>query len=175
MVIPQLTLKVCQQTVALVPEKTAPYFMHLRKKTISLKKKNIDRFDENFRFQITDSEFKNLRSKISTSSWGGTRYLPYAFTEQGIYMLMTVLKGELAVRQSKALIMLFKEMKDFIIQSQNIISRPEFFKLSIQTQSNTEDIKQIKQQMVTRDDISIIIKDFTDPNIKNHVPIRLVN
>ena len=129
-------------------------------------KNNIDRFDENFRFQLTDSEFKNLRSKISTSSWGGTRYLPYAFTEQGIYMLMTVLKGELAVRQSKALIMLFKEMKDFIIQSQNIISRPEFFKLSIQTQSNTEDIKQIKQQMVTRDDISIIIKDFTDPNIK---------
>lgn len=129
-------------------------------------KNNIDRFDENFRFQLTDSEFKNLRSKFSTSSWGGTRYLPYAFTEQGIYMLMTVLKGDLAVRQSKALIMLFKEMKDFIVQSQNIISSPELFKLSIQTQSNTEDIKQIKQQMVTRDDISIIIKDFTDPNIK---------
>ncbi len=129
-------------------------------------KNNIDRFDENFRFQLTDSEFKNLRSKISTSSWGGTRYLPYAFTEQGIYMLMTVLKGELAVRQSKALIMLFKDMKDFIIQSQNIISSPELFKLSIQIQSNTEDIKQIKQQMVTRDDISIIIKDFTDHNIK---------
>lgn len=45
----------------------------------------------------------NLKSKISTSSWGGTRKLPYAFTEQGVYMLMTVLKGELATKQSKAL------------------------------------------------------------------------
>lgn len=45
-----------------------------------------------------------------TSSWGGSRYLPYAFTEQGIYMLMTVLKGDLAVKQSKALIRIFKKI-----------------------------------------------------------------
>ncbi|WP_440557481.1 ORF6N domain-containing protein [Treponema succinifaciens] len=60
-------------------------------------KNNIERFDDDFRFQLTDDEFNTiLRSKNSTSSWGGTRYKPYAFTEQGIYMLMTVLKGELA-------------------------------------------------------------------------------
>ena len=45
---------------------------------------------------------------------GGTRYLPWCFTESGVYMLMTVLKGELAVRQSKALIRTFKSMKDYI-------------------------------------------------------------
>ena len=50
-----------------------------------------------------------------TSSWGGTRYLPYAFTEQGIYMLMTVLKGDLATKQSKSLIRLFKKMKDYLV------------------------------------------------------------
>ncbi len=51
-------------------------------------KNNIERFDEDFRFQLTDEEFKViLRSKFSISSWGGTRYKPYAFTEQGIYML----------------------------------------------------------------------------------------
>ena len=60
-------------------------------------KNNIERFDEDFRFQLTDEEIYNLRSKISTSSWGGTRYKPYAFTEQGIYMLMTVLKGDLGI------------------------------------------------------------------------------
>lgn len=54
-----------------------------------------------------------LKSKILTSSWGGTRKLPYAFTEQGVYMLMTVLKGELATYQSKALIRAFKEMKEY--------------------------------------------------------------
>ena len=42
--------------------------------------------------------------------------MPYAFTEQGIYMLMTVLKGQLAVKQSKALIRLFKQMKDFVVE-----------------------------------------------------------
>ena len=77
-------------------------------------KNNIERFDEDFRFQLNQEEVKNLRSKISTSNWGGTRYKPYAFTEQGIYMLMTVLKGDLAVSQSKMLIRMFREMKHFI-------------------------------------------------------------
>lgn len=56
---------------------------------------NIERFDEDFRFQLTKEEFDEiiLMCKIYTSSWGGTRKLPYAFTEQGIYMLMTVLRG----------------------------------------------------------------------------------
>lgn len=67
-------------------------------------KNNIQKFDEDFRFQLTKEETENLRSKFLTSSWGGARYLPHAFTEQGIYMLMTVLKGDLATRQSKSLI-----------------------------------------------------------------------
>ena len=55
---------------------------------------NIDRFDNDFRFQLSKEEYDEiLKCKNCTSSWGGTRKLPYAFTEQGIYMLMTVLKG----------------------------------------------------------------------------------
>ena len=58
-------------------------------------KNNNDKFDEDFMFQLSKEEYKEiLRCKNFTSSWGGTRHLPYAFTEQGIYMLMTVLKGE---------------------------------------------------------------------------------
>ena len=66
-------------------------------------KNNIEKFEQDFMFQLTDEECEILRCKNSTSSWGGRRYNPYAFTEQGIYMLMTVLKGELATKQSKAL------------------------------------------------------------------------
>ena len=78
-------------------------------------KNNIDRFDEDFRFQLTEAETDNLRSKILTANYSKmSRVLPYAFTEQGIYMLMTVLKGELAVTQSKMLIRMFKDMKHFI-------------------------------------------------------------
>lgn len=123
-------------------------------------------FDSDFRFQLTKDEFKNLMCKNFTSSWGGTRKLPYAFTEEGIYMLMSVLKGNLAANQSKKLIRLFKQMKNYIIQNQNILASPELLKLSIQTHNNTEDIWQIKQQMVTHDELNVIIKDFTAPNIR---------
>ena len=55
-------------------------------------RRNIERFDDDFMFRLTQEEYRQiLRSQIVTSSWGGTRYPPYAFNEQGIYMLMTVL------------------------------------------------------------------------------------
>ena len=85
-------------------------------------KNNIERFDNDFRFQLTKKEYleilrsNNLTSRIE-NNYGGRRYLPYVFTEQGIYMLMTVLKGAKAISQSKNLIRLFKEMKDYIISN----------------------------------------------------------
>ena len=91
-------------------------------------KNNIERFDEDFRFQLSDTEILELsRSKILTSmqtmgTKGGRTYNPYAFTEQGIYMLMTVLKGDLAVTQSKMLIRTFKEMKHFIQNNSHIFT-----------------------------------------------------
>lgn len=124
---------------------------------------NIERFDLDARFQLTKEEYQNLMCKNFTSSWGGTRKLPYAFTELGIYMLMTVLKGELAVNQSKKLIRLFKRMKDFIVQLQNVLPESEIKMLAIQTQNNTEDIRQIKQRV---DDLTVVVKYFTDSNIK---------
>ena len=80
-------------------------------------KNNVIRFDNDFRFQLTTDEWNNnLRWKFSTANTiAMRRNLPYAFTEQGIYMLMTVLKGDLAVKQSKILIRTFKQMKDYII------------------------------------------------------------
>ena len=86
-------------------------------------KNNIERFDSDFMFSLTNEEYDEiLRCKNFTSSLkhGGRRYNPYVFTEQGIYMLMTVLKGEKAITQSKILIRVFKKMKDHIINN-NII------------------------------------------------------
>ena len=130
-------------------------------------KNNIEKFDEDFRFQLTKEEYeKILMSKNLTSSWGGTRKLPFVFTEQGIYMLMTVLKGELAVKQSKILIKAFKEMKDFIIGNNNFIENRELLQIAIQTSQNTSDIAHIKNTMINKDDVLKIIKDFTDIHIK---------
>lgn len=112
-------------------------------------KNNIERFDEDFRFQLTKEEFDNLRSKKSTSSWGGSRYLPYAFTEQGVYMLMTVLKGDLATKQSKALIRTFKQMKDYIIENQGLISQRDYLQLSLVVAEHSRDINAIKSSLST--------------------------
>lgn len=61
---------------------------------------NRERFrGDDFMFQLTEEEFENLKCNFFTSSWGGRRKLPYAFTEQGIHMLMTVLKGEARVME----------------------------------------------------------------------------
>ena len=66
-------------------------------------KRNIERFPEDFMFQLTPNEFDNLKSQIAISSWGGVRKLPYVFTEQGVAMLSGVLKSPTAVEVTIAL------------------------------------------------------------------------
>ena len=88
-------------------------------------KRNITRFPEDFMFQLTTEEAGNLKSQIATSSWGGKRKLPYAFTEQGIYMLATVLRGELADQQSIFIMRAFREMRHYIKQNQQFVTETE--------------------------------------------------
>ncbi|MFP1667543.1 ORF6N domain-containing protein [Gardnerella leopoldii] len=132
-------------------------------------KNNIEKFEgEDFMFRLTADEFKNLRCKNSTSSWGGRRKLLYAFTEQGIYMLMTVLRGELAIIQSKALIRTFKQMKDYIVENRDFIGANELAQLAIQTNQNTKDIAEIKSQMATKEDFNKVMDNFINPNTHKH-------
>lgn len=77
--------------------------------------RNIERFPENFRFQLTKEEFDSLRSQIATSDGrGGRRYRPYMFTEQGIAMLSGVLRSDVAVQVSIRIMNTFVEMRRFI-------------------------------------------------------------
>ena len=118
---------------------------------------NANKFEgDDFSFILTDKEFTNLISKKSISSWGGRRKKPRAFTEQGIYMLMTVLRGELAVRQSRALVMAFKSMKDYIVENTSAVSSRDILRLSLQTAENTNDIKEMKD--VLSDQSRILIE-----------------
>lgn len=111
-------------------------------------KNNKEKFDgDDFMFQLTKDEWENLRCKNFTSSWGGSRYLPLAFTEQGIYMLMTVLRGDLATRQSRALIRTFKQMKDYITENQGLLSQRDYLQLSLSVAEHGRDIQQIKASL----------------------------
>jgi phage regulator Rha-like protein len=77
-------------------------------------KRNIDRFPEDFMFQLTKEEFENLRSQIVTSSWGGVRYLPHAFTEQGVAMLSSVLNSKRAIQVNIAIIKVFVKLREIL-------------------------------------------------------------
>ena len=138
-------------------------------------KNNAGKFDEDFLFQLTRDEWEILRSKNSTSRSeqrsGGRRYLPYAFTEQGIYMLMTVLKGELATKQSKALIRMFKQMKDFLVENSEFIDAKAFIQVAAQTAQNTRDIATLNNKISTlasKEDFKKVMDNFIDPNSYKH-------
>ena len=100
-------------------------------------KNNIEKFDADFMFELTDDELDDLRCKNCTANISTkSRYNPHVFTEQGLYMLMTVLRGPLAVKQSKALIRTFKKMKDYILENRDLIGQREVLQLSMETARN---------------------------------------
>ena len=80
---------------------------------------------------------------------GGRAKLPWAFTESGIYMLMTVLKGELATMQSKALIRTFRAMKDYIVQNQGLIDQHNYLRLSIQMTETQKELSIVRSDLQT--------------------------
>ena len=155
-------------------------------------KNNIEKFDEeDLMFQLTKEEVKELsRSKFSTlnndflrskfltskiETRGGRQYSPYAFTEQGVYMLMTVLKGELATKQSKALVRLFKKMKDYVIENQEILNHRDFLRLSLQTADNAQNIIEFRQKLTEIDDkVENVVSNLGDMVRKSELsPIML--
>ena len=92
--------------------------------------------------------------------------MPYAFTEQGIYLLMTVLKGDLAVKQSRALVRLFKSMKDYLIENQPLLTQKNYFALVDKVEENSREIKEIRDNMVSKADLSDFMKLF-DQGLSN--------
>ena len=101
-------------------------------------KNNINRFPEDFMFQLTDEERENLRCNFCTANISSkSRTNPYAFTEQGIYMLATVLKGELATQQSIFIMRAFKEMRHYIKQNEQFVTQNEMNMVLSRVSENT--------------------------------------
>ena len=106
----------------------AMLYHYQTKKINQTVKRNIERFPENFCFKLTEEETENLRSQIVTSSlkkesYGGRRYLPYVFTEQGIAMLSGLLKNEVAVAVSINIMNTFVEMRRFLYNNGQVFER----------------------------------------------------
>ena len=121
-------------------------------------KRNIKRFPDDFMFQLAVDEWKILKSQFATSSWGGTRKLPYAFTEQGLAMLSGVLNSEIAIQVN------INIMRAFVAVRQ-LIAAP----LVDKTAELRQEMKELKEY------IEEVFADYNDINDDTRIQLELIN
>jgi phage regulator Rha-like protein len=117
-------------------------------------KRNIDIFPDHFMFELTEEEFRILRSQFVTSSWGGQRYLPYVFTEHGVLQLANVLRSKRARQMSIRIIEVFVKMREMLVDTLNI-------KL---------DIEAIKKKLSNQDKSIELVFSYLDELIEKENP-----
>lgn len=97
-------------------------------------KRNIRRFPEDFMFQLTKNEFENLKFQFGTSSWGGTRSLPYAFTEQGVAMLSGILNSDRAILVNIQIMRIFTRTRETLTDSLSVKLEIDEIKKKLESQ-----------------------------------------
>lgn len=111
-------------------------------------RRNIERFPKDFMFELTKKEFENLRSQIGTSNWGGTRYMPMAFTEQGVAMLSSVLNSKTAIEVNIRIIRVFTKLREYALTHKEILMQlakmeKEIVNSNKNVERNSKDIENI--------------------------------
>lgn len=135
-------------------------------------KRNPDRFPPDFMFQLTEEEFNHLRFQNGTSSWGGSRYMPYAFTEQGVAMLSGILRSPIAVQVNINIMRAFVKVRQYAFSSPinqtELHQLKEQIKLILSRQSEIDDdIESFNKDQETNDQLfEEIIKSIADINLR---------
>lgn len=104
-------------------------------------KRNPERFPDDFMFELTEEEFQNLKSHFATSSWGGRRKLPKAFTEHGILMLSSVLNSSTAIKVNIQIIRIYTRLREMLLTHKDILLKLE--ELEKKVTANDQDIQLI--------------------------------
>ena len=138
-------------------------------------KRNIKRFPSDFMFQLTKDEFENLKSQFVISRWGGTRKLPYAFTEQGVAMLSGLLNSDVAIEVNISIMRAFVVVRSLISNTapQSIEERVRMLE-----EANEELLKEINDLSEDNrkefDDIYIALSELADKHKASNKPRRPV-
>ena len=112
-------------------------------------RRNIERFPIDFMFELTEEEMKNLTSQFVTSSWGGTRHQSFAFTEQGVAMLSSVLKSKKAIQINISIMRAFVMMRQWALTHQELSARLDA--LEQQYGQKFSDIEQVLNFLIQKD------------------------
>jgi hypothetical protein len=112
-------------------------------------KRNIERFPSDFMFEITIEEYHSLRSQIVTSTRGGRRYMPYAFTEQGVSMLSSVLKSQKAIEVNIAIIRAFVLLRQHLMNYSDL--KKQLLNLESEMNLKFKDINQVLNYLMDKD------------------------
>ncbi len=104
-------------------------------------KRNLERFPKDFMFTLTAKEYDNLKSQIATSSWGGARYKPNVFTEQGVAMLSSILNSKTAIEVNIRIIRVFTKLREYALTHKEILL--QLSKLEKEVKGNSTDIENI--------------------------------
>ena len=123
-------------------------------------RRNIERFPDDFMFELNQLEFDNLRSQIGTSSWGGTRYMPMAFTEQGVAMLSSVLNSTTAIKVNIQIIRVFTKIRAMLTDTMSM--KLEIEEIKKKLSNHTKNIELVFNYL----DELIDKKDNTEPRKK---------
>ena len=114
-------------------------------------KRNLFRFPEDFMFELTENENSNLRSQIATSSWGGSRYLPMAFTEHGVLMLSSVLNSKKAISLNIQIMRIFARIRQMLTDTLSLKLEIQEIREKIQNQDkNIELVFNYLDELITK-------------------------
>lgn len=122
-------------------------------------KRNESRFPDDFMFQLTTEEWENLKSQNATSSWGGRRKLPYAFTEHGVLMLSSILNSERAVAVNIHIMRVYTKLREMLLTHKDVLVELERIKQKVGANSNDIELifnylkqfEQAKQQQLEQE------------------------
>ena len=130
-------------------------------------KRNQRRFPTDFMFTLKPKEFENLKSQNATSSWGGRRKLPNAFTEQGVAMLSSILNSDIAIEVNIKIIRVFTKLREYSLTQKEILSTLSI--LEKEMKGNRKDIENIF--LVLKE----LIEKQSSPPIRNKIGFRRNN
>ena len=126
-------------------------------------KRNIYRFPADFMFQLAQAEFANLRSQFVTSSWGGSRYPPFAFTEQGVAMLASVLNSRKAIEVNITIVRAFIALRQFLLNYKELEGQiKELYQVTKGHAERFKDVYEVLNELVKEKQE---VKDWKDRNL----------